>query len=122
MTAQDQLGRILHIIPRAASGGGASYGALAEELGVDRETVIDDLISVQSREYYHPTSTGAELQVAMEGDRVSVFSTGALQHLFVIKGAFVAFGTGSVVHHDAVVDDNDLRHCRQNGDRDRPTI
>ena len=79
MTAQDQLARILHIIPRAASGEGASYDALAEELGVDRETVIDDLISVQSREYYHPTTTGAELQVAMEGDRVSVYSTGALR-------------------------------------------
>lgn len=79
MTAAAQLDRILHIIPRATAEGGAPYDALAEELGVDRDRVMDDLISVRSREFYHPNSTGADIQVGMESDRVRVFTTGALR-------------------------------------------
>ncbi len=79
MTAEAQLDRILHIIPRAAGHGGATYEELAAELGVDRDRIVDDLVRVRSREYYHPAETGTEIQVGMDGDRVTVFTTGPLQ-------------------------------------------
>jgi proteasome accessory factor C len=75
-TAQAQLERILHMLPLAARGGGATYDELAGALDVPREQVIRDLEEVTAREFYHPAGSVTDIQVGFLPDRVTMSTTG----------------------------------------------
>lgn len=77
-TAADQLQRLLYLLP-AASEEPLSLDEAAERLGVERQTILDDLADVTAREYYHPAGGAEELRVEIDGDRIRVFSHGKFQ-------------------------------------------
>lgn len=77
-TAADQLQRLLYLLP-AASDEPLSLDEAAERLGVERQTILDDLADVTAREYYHPAGGAEELRVEIDGDRIRVFSHGKFQ-------------------------------------------
>jgi proteasome accessory factor C len=74
-TADERLGRILAILPRAVRAGGVSLAELAGELGLSETQVVQDLQEVYTREYYHPAGSGQDVQVLIEPDEVHVFTT-----------------------------------------------
>lgn len=74
-TAEDRLGRILAILPRAVRAGGVPLAELAGELGLSETQVVQDLQEVYTREYYHPAGSGQDVQVLIEPDEVHVFTT-----------------------------------------------
>lgn len=78
-SAQGQLGRILHLLPLAARPGGAGYDELAGALGVSRDQVVRDLEEVTAREYYHPAGSANDISVALDPDRVTVWTGGQFQ-------------------------------------------
>lgn len=75
-TAADQLERILYVLPAAAREGGASLEELADRLDVSRERVLGDLQEVTARSFYQRPGEAERLQIAVDGDRVSVWSAG----------------------------------------------
>lgn len=77
--AADRLERLLHIFPAASVEGGVALDALARDLDVERATVLDDLTEVTARSYYHPAGSGDEIQIHLEADRVTVWTSGAFQ-------------------------------------------
>lgn len=77
-TAADQLERLLYLLP-AASEEPLSLDEAANRLGVDRQTILDDLADVTAREYYHPAGGAEQLRVEIDGDHVRVFSHGKFQ-------------------------------------------
>ena len=77
--AQDQLDRILHILPLAGRSGGASYQELADALAVSRDQVVRDVEEVTAREYYHPAGSASDIRVGLSEDRVTVWTTGQFQ-------------------------------------------
>lgn len=77
-TAADQLERLLYLLP-AASEEPLSLDEAARRLGVERQTILDDLADVTAREYYHPAGGAEELRVEVDGDHVRVFSHGKFQ-------------------------------------------
>ena len=78
-TAETGLARILHLVPLAARDGGVSYDELAATLEIDRDQLLRDLEAVTAREFYHPAGTATDIQVALDADRVRVWTTGPLQ-------------------------------------------
>lgn len=74
--AADRLGRLLHILPAAAVEGGADLADLARDLDVDRSTVLADLTEVTARSYHHPAGAGDDVQIRIESERVSVWTSG----------------------------------------------
>ena len=78
-TAQNQLDRILHILPRAGRPGGATYQELAEALAVTRDQVVRDVEEVTAREYYHPAGSATDVRVGLSEDRVSVWTSGQFE-------------------------------------------
>jgi predicted DNA-binding transcriptional regulator YafY len=78
-TALDRMERILQILPLAAREGGIAYDELAGILGVDRQQIERDLAEVTDREFYHDAGTATDVQVALDADRVRVWTTGHLQ-------------------------------------------
>ncbi len=79
--AERQLERILHILPVARRPGGASIPELAAELGVPEDRILRDLAEVTARE--GPPGHGADIQLTIEGDRVSAWTMG--QHFRPVK-------------------------------------
>lgn len=78
-SASERLGRLLHILPAASREEGVALEALARELDVDPSTILSDLTEVTARSYYHPAGSGEDIQIRLESDRVSVWTTGAFQ-------------------------------------------
>jgi predicted DNA-binding transcriptional regulator YafY len=78
-TALDRMERILQILPLAAREGGIGYDELAGILGVDRQQIERDLAEVTDREFYHDAGTATDIQLALDADRVRVWTTGHLQ-------------------------------------------
>lgn len=74
--AAGQLGRILHILPRAARDGGVGLEELATSLGVDPKVIMKDITQVTARSYYQPPGRG-DLLLEISGDRVSLLTPGA---------------------------------------------
>ncbi len=72
-TAELQLHRLLYTFA-AAQGGGIAITELAERLETTREQILRDLEEVTAREYYLPPGDAEAIQVAIEHDRVSVFT------------------------------------------------
>jgi proteasome accessory factor C len=75
-TAEDQLGRILQLLPAAAGEDGASLSELARMLGTDARQIVRDLEEVYTREFYHPAGSGHDPQILIEPDRVHVWTKG----------------------------------------------
>ncbi|MGD2067157.1 MAG: WYL domain-containing protein [Gemmatimonadota bacterium] len=78
-SAAERLERLLHIFPAASVEGGVSTTELARELGVDRRVILDDLAEVTARSFYHPPGFGDDIQIHLEADRLSVWTTGAFE-------------------------------------------
>lgn len=78
-TARDQLLRLLHILPAAIREGGVSIDALADDLGVARGRILRDVETLTERAFYHPAGTGDDLQIAIESDRLTIWSSGAFK-------------------------------------------
>lgn len=74
--AEEQLSRILRLLPRAAREDGVSLARLADELGIDERSILRDLQEVYTRAYYHPAGSGENVQVLIEPDSVAVWTTG----------------------------------------------
>lgn len=74
--AQDRLERILHILPAAGRDGGARLDELADDLGVSVSQIIDDINHVLAREFYHPAGGAEGLQINLESDRVTLWTSG----------------------------------------------
>ena len=72
-TAADQLRRMLYLLP-AASERPLRLSEAAERLGVDVQTVIDDLSDVTARAFYHPAGSAEDVRVEVDGDSVRVHS------------------------------------------------
>lgn len=70
----EQLERLFRLLPLAARPDGASLDELAAELGVDVATVLADLREIQERDLYHPSESGADVQIVIEAGRVYVWT------------------------------------------------
>lgn len=75
-TADEKLERVLYVLPAAARGEGARLEELAEELGVRRRRVLRDLEEVTARAFYHRSGGADRLQIAVDEERVSVWTAG----------------------------------------------
>lgn len=78
-TAERQLARLLQILPRAAREGGVEISALCELLGEERERVLADVAVLAERAFYLPAGTGDDFQVAIDGERVEIWTKGEFQ-------------------------------------------
>lgn len=58
---------------------GLSYDELARRLDIDREQLDRDLAELTDRDFYMRGGEGADIQIALETDRVRVWTTGHLQ-------------------------------------------
>lgn len=76
VTAEQQLARILRLIPLAAREDGATLSDLAQATGSAEKTVLRDLEEVWTRAYYQRAGSIDDIQIALEEDRVSVWTTG----------------------------------------------
>lgn len=74
--ADEKLRRLLHVLPAAAREGGARLSELAEELDVDADRIVRDLEEVTARAFYQRPGRADRLQIALESDRVSVWTAG----------------------------------------------
>jgi proteasome accessory factor C len=75
-TARSQFERILYLLPLAAREGGASLEEASRALGVPVARIVRDLEEVLARVYYHPTGGADDLQLAIEHDRIRLWTTG----------------------------------------------
>jgi proteasome accessory factor B len=80
-TAESVLSRLLVSIPTAAAGGedGVEIRALAEALGVEPPRLLRDFTEVWERGFYLRAGLGDQLSVAMDADRIRVWTTGEFQ-------------------------------------------
>lgn len=93
--APAELHRLLYIVPAAAGPEGASLTELARVLGVSRKRILKDLEILAGRAYYQEPGAGSEVQVVVEGDRLSIFSAGAFRRpvrLTAVEALCVALG------------------------------
>lgn len=74
-SAAEQLRRLLYLLPAGAEGPLALREA-AERLEVSEQTVLDDLVDVTAREFYHPAGGADDIRVEIDGDRFRVHSHG----------------------------------------------
>jgi proteasome accessory factor C len=72
-TTVAQLRRVLHIIPRLADGKAHSYDEIADAIGVDRDTIRQDLQSIAAR-FEDPAGFIDNVQIFMEPSRVSMMA------------------------------------------------
>lgn len=77
ITAEKQLARILQLIPHAVRSKGASLSDLAAIVGGSEQEVVRDLEEVYTRAFYQPAGSADDVQIAIEADRVSVWTPGA---------------------------------------------
>jgi proteasome accessory factor C len=77
--ASRQLERVLYLVPRASGPDGASIAELAAEMEVSPERILRDIEEVTARDYYHPAGWVADLQISVEKDTVTVWTTGELR-------------------------------------------
>lgn len=75
-TALTQLERVLQILALAGGEDGIGYDELASRLGVDRRQLDRDLAVLTERDFYLPAGSVNDVQVAVEADRVRVWTTG----------------------------------------------
>lgn len=94
-TAERQLGRLLQILPRASRPGGVEISALCATLGEDRHRILADVAVLTERAFHLPAGAGDDLQVAIEGERLTIWTKGEFQRpvrLTPIETLCVALG------------------------------
>lgn len=94
-TANEQLDRLLYILPLAAREGGCELEELAAKLGTSVSQVVRDLQEVTARAYYHPAGGSDNLQILIDGDRVRIWTTGEFKRplrLSPFEGLALALG------------------------------
>jgi proteasome accessory factor C len=74
--ADERLERVLLLIPLAAREDGISLDELADRLGVTPAQVLADIDEIIAREYYHPAESPIDLQVLIERERVTLWTSG----------------------------------------------
>jgi proteasome accessory factor C len=78
--ADERLERILLLLPIAAHAvEGIELETLAAHLGVTREQVLADIQEVVAREYYHPAGRPIDIDVLIEGERMTLWTSGEFQ-------------------------------------------
>jgi proteasome accessory factor C len=76
-TAEERLERILYWLPAAASPDGIALAELADRLGIDRRTLIEDVGVVTDRVWYHPPGGADNLHITITpDDRLQVWTGG----------------------------------------------
>ena len=93
MTAADQLRRILHLIPLFADGEARSVSELADQAGVDRDVILQDLLSVSER-FEVPGGFVEGLQIYVEADEVSVVPNHFLRPMRLTRSELLALELG----------------------------
>ncbi|HKU59928.1 MAG TPA: WYL domain-containing protein [Gemmatimonadales bacterium] len=93
MTASDQLRRILHLIPLFADGEARSMSELAEQAGVDRDVILQDLLSISER-FEVPGGFVEGLQIYVEADEVSVVPNHFLRPMRLTRSELLALELG----------------------------
>ena len=93
MTASDQLRRILHLIPLFADGEARSVDDLAEKAGVDRDVILQDLLSISER-FEVPGGFVEGLQIYVEADEVSVVPNHFLRPMRLTRSELLALELG----------------------------
>ena len=78
-TAAERLERILQLLPIAGRGDGIAYDELADRLGISTARLQRDLAELTDRDFYMDGGEGGDIQIALESDRVRVWTTGHLQ-------------------------------------------
>jgi proteasome accessory factor B len=73
--AEDQLGRLLWLIPAASRGDGLPLAEAARHLGVEVEQLHRDIHILTGRDFYHPAGSADMLQIELT-DRVYIHTTG----------------------------------------------
>jgi len=74
-TAAERFERILYLLPAASGEEGADISELSNSLGVSPGRVLGDLAEVTGRSFYHPAGGADDLQIAVERNRVKVWSS-----------------------------------------------
>jgi proteasome accessory factor C len=75
ITADEQLQRILHILPAAARNGGISIEELAGELDVAADRLLADIEEATNRTFHHAGGTVDPFTIFTDGRRVEVFAS-----------------------------------------------
>lgn len=75
-TAADQLARILYLLPFVARNQGVTLDELAAALGTTKAEVLRDIQEVTARQYYLKAGAGDDIQIEIEGERISVWTKG----------------------------------------------
>ena len=89
MTAADQLRRILHLIPLFADGENHPVTALAGMVGVDREVILQDLLSISER-FEVPGGFVEGLQIFLEADEVAIVPNHFLRPMRLTRSELLA--------------------------------
>jgi len=93
MTAADQLRRILHLIPLFADGENHPVTALAGMVGVDREVILQDLLSISER-FEVPGGFVEGLQIYLEADEVAIVPNHFLRPMRLTRSELLALELG----------------------------
>lgn len=93
MSASDQLRRILHLIPLFADGESHPVTALAGMAGVDREVILQDLVSISER-FEVPGGFVEGLQIYLEADAVSIVPNHFLRPMRLTRSELLALELG----------------------------
>jgi proteasome accessory factor C len=93
MTAADQLRRILHLIPLFADGESHPVTALAGMAGVDREVILQDLLSISER-FEVPGGFVEGLQIYLEADEVAIVPNHFLRPMRLTRSELLALELG----------------------------
>jgi proteasome accessory factor C len=93
MTAADQLRRILHLIPLFADGESHPVTALAGMAGVDREVILQDLLSISER-FEVPGGFVEGLQIFLEADEVAIVPNHFLRPMRLTRSELLALELG----------------------------
>jgi proteasome accessory factor C len=81
-TALQRIERLLQLLAFAAAvpdRDGIGYDELADQLEVDRDQLDRDLAEITAREFYMRGGEGGDIQIALETDRVRVWTAGHLR-------------------------------------------
>jgi proteasome accessory factor C len=92
-TAADQLRRILHLIPLFADGEAHPVSALAGMAGVNRDVILQDLLSISER-FEVPGGFIEGLQIYLEADDVAIVPNHFLRPMRLTRSELLALELG----------------------------
>jgi proteasome accessory factor C len=93
MSATEQLRRILHLIPLFADGESHPVSALAGMVGVNRDVILQDLLSISER-FEVPGGFVEGLQIYLEADEVAIVPNHFLRPMRLTRSELLALELG----------------------------